>query len=272
MRRRGIAALAIAAAAVFTGVAPAGAATGSTQGADAQAAPLAGDIRVNFTTYRFVSRNGRLAARGRVVATYTSAAGEVTSVAKRTTARVQVTRRVLQGTGRTCTVLRLVLGPVNLNLLGLEVDLRAANGGPIILTITANRRGGILGQLFCSLSRRNILGRNAAATARRLNSAMMGSEGLATGGLGAPLTVATSEIQQVTCPILNLVLGAARPAAPRSPGASEPDPAADHGPPGRRPPGRPALRVVRADAARDTVAAHVKEEGALRSPLFVSPR
>jgi hypothetical protein len=206
MVRRGIAALAIAAAAVVA--APAGASAATSAQAQAQAAPLAGDVRVDFTTYRFVKRSGRLVARGRVVATYTSAAGAVTRVAKPTTARVIVARRVLQGGGgRTCSVLRLVLGPVNLNLLGLEVDLRAANGGPIILSITANRRGGILGQLLCSLSRGDILGRNASATARRLNRQMLGSEGMSTAGFGAPLEVATAQVQQVTCPILNLVLG-----------------------------------------------------------------
>ena len=52
----------------------------------------------------------------------------------------------------TCDVLRLVLGPLRLNLLGLVVELFGPNRqSPITLTITATRGGGILGDLFCSL-------------------------------------------------------------------------------------------------------------------------
>lgn len=46
-----------------------------------------------------------------------------------------------------CPVLNLVLGPLNLNLLGLVVDLNR-----VTLTITATPGGGALGDLFCSLS------------------------------------------------------------------------------------------------------------------------
>jgi hypothetical protein len=46
-----------------------------------------------------------------------------------------------------CPVLNLVLGPLNLNLLGLVVDLNQ-----VTLTITATPGGGALGDLFCSLS------------------------------------------------------------------------------------------------------------------------
>src|SRR4051812_35335610 len=54
----------------------------------------------------------------------------------------------------TCTVLHLVLGPINLNLLGLHVTLgggTAANQ-PIVLDITAERGGGLLGDLLCGLT------------------------------------------------------------------------------------------------------------------------
>jgi hypothetical protein len=46
-----------------------------------------------------------------------------------------------------CPVLNLVLGPLNLDLLGLVVDLNR-----VTLTITATPGGGTLGDLFCSLS------------------------------------------------------------------------------------------------------------------------
>ncbi len=46
-----------------------------------------------------------------------------------------------------CSVLDLVLGPLNLDLLGLVVDLNKVH-----LTITANPTGGVLGTLFCGLA------------------------------------------------------------------------------------------------------------------------
>jgi hypothetical protein len=49
--------------------------------------------------------------------------------------------------GATCPVLDLVLGPLHLDLLGLVVDLNRVH-----LTITATQGGGVLGDLFCSLS------------------------------------------------------------------------------------------------------------------------
>jgi hypothetical protein len=48
----------------------------------------------------------------------------------------------------TCPVLNLVLGPLNLDLLGLVVDLNKVN-----LVITATPGGGVLGNLFCTLSK-----------------------------------------------------------------------------------------------------------------------
>jgi len=58
----------------------------------------------------------------------------------------------------TCTVLHLVLGPVNLNLLGLHVTLGggAQANQPIVLDITAEQGGGLLGNLLCGLT--NALG------------------------------------------------------------------------------------------------------------------
>jgi hypothetical protein len=53
----------------------------------------------------------------------------------------------------TCQVLRLVLGPLDLNLLGLVVQLYGDNRrSPVVLTITATRGGGVLGDLFCGVS------------------------------------------------------------------------------------------------------------------------
>jgi hypothetical protein len=53
----------------------------------------------------------------------------------------------------TCEVLELMLGPLDLNLLGLVVQLFGENRqSPVVLTITATEGGGVLGDLFCSVS------------------------------------------------------------------------------------------------------------------------
>jgi hypothetical protein len=49
--------------------------------------------------------------------------------------------------GPTCSVLDLVVGPLNLNLLGLVVDLNQVH-----LIVTAEPTGGVLGSLFCNLA------------------------------------------------------------------------------------------------------------------------
>src|SRR4051794_2744444 len=59
-----------------------------------------------------------------------------------------------QSTGTpTCEVLTLVLGPLNLDLLGLVVDLDKVN-----LNITATRGQGKLGDIFCELADNNASG------------------------------------------------------------------------------------------------------------------
>ena len=53
-----------------------------------------------------------------------------------------------------CSVLHLELGPLDLNLLGLRVQLNDCNQtpGPVVLDITATPGGGLLGDLLCNLS------------------------------------------------------------------------------------------------------------------------
>jgi hypothetical protein len=53
----------------------------------------------------------------------------------------------------TCQVLKLVLGPLHLNLLGLVVDLYGKDkSSPVVVTIDAVPSEGLLGQLLCGLS------------------------------------------------------------------------------------------------------------------------
>ena len=66
--------------------------------------------------------------------------------------------------GHRCPILRLNLGPVQLNLLGLNVRLDACNGDqPITVDITAVRGAGLLGNLLCGL----VGGNQGNASARR---------------------------------------------------------------------------------------------------------
>jgi hypothetical protein len=51
-----------------------------------------------------------------------------------------------------CTVLDLALGPINLNLLGLEVNLDDCDNGPVLVCVSATASEGLLGGLLCGLT------------------------------------------------------------------------------------------------------------------------
>jgi hypothetical protein len=51
-----------------------------------------------------------------------------------------------------CPVLDLSLGPVRLNLLGLNVRLDNCAGGPVQVNVSATPGGGLLGDLLCGLT------------------------------------------------------------------------------------------------------------------------
>jgi hypothetical protein len=54
---------------------------------------------------------------------------------------------------QTCQVLKLVLGPLHLDLLGLVVDLYGqTTSSPVIVTINAIPSQGLLGQLLCGVA------------------------------------------------------------------------------------------------------------------------
>lgn len=53
--------------------------------------------------------------------------------------------------GATCSVLNLALGPLDLNLLGLVVELDDCAGGPVTVDVEAVPGGGLLGDLLCAL-------------------------------------------------------------------------------------------------------------------------
>jgi hypothetical protein len=58
-----------------------------------------------------------------------------------------------------CRVLDLVLGPLNLDLLGLVVDLYGPDASkPVEVHVTANPAGGVLGAVFCKLANGQAVG------------------------------------------------------------------------------------------------------------------
>jgi hypothetical protein len=54
----------------------------------------------------------------------------------------------------TCDILNLSVGPLDLNLLGLRVELDNCANGPVTVDIRAVQGGGLLGDLLCGLSNR----------------------------------------------------------------------------------------------------------------------
>jgi hypothetical protein len=107
-----------------------------------------------FGIYKFVVKNGKLWAAGTVSGKLGSRHVKRGNVLMPASVTGDDTAANAAQTGGNCTVLHLVLGPVNLNLLGLKVTL---GGGlqanqPIVLDITAQRGGGLLGDLLCGLT------------------------------------------------------------------------------------------------------------------------
>lgn len=99
-----------------------------------------------------------------------------------------------QRNGR-CNILALRLAPVHLALLGIRVDT-----SHISLDVTARRRGGVLGRLFCTLA--NVELRFPRVAMARLNRRL--DEAPIVTRSSAPVRVAT---HQGTCQILDLILG-----------------------------------------------------------------
>ena len=213
----------VAVAAVAAVAALAAAATATSSGATAQA-PAAtpnavtqiGSVNVTLKIGKFVKRGNSLVAVGTAVAQFAPTAANPlglpgATTTKSFTARVIALRR-FDAAQRICPVLDLRLGPLDLNLLGLMVHLDTVH-----LRITANSRGGVLGSLFCSLSRARV---PLAQSAKRLTRVAKIS-GLSTKGvrLGVPLYQATSGTSSTLttnpdvaaplaiCPVLDLTLG-----------------------------------------------------------------
>lgn len=107
-----------------------------------------GTVRGSFTAERFVSRGGEVFAVGVLDATLRHGNGDLIG-SKTKTVSLPVRSAGAQGDGRArCDILNLVLGPLDLNLLGLEVHLKR-----VVLDIVAvTGAGNLLGNLLCAVA------------------------------------------------------------------------------------------------------------------------
>lgn len=100
----------------------------------------------HFTVSHFVRRNGKTYAVG----TLTGKLGKRTVKPRQVSIPASVPSPLSGAavTSAACPILHLILGPLNLNLLGLQVNLNQ-----VVLDITAQSgSGALLGNLLCSVS------------------------------------------------------------------------------------------------------------------------
>jgi hypothetical protein len=113
-----------------------------------------GEFTGNFKLQRFTVVDGQIAAVGTLTGTLTDSAGTVLGSIVRTITMLLDSA----ATQASCEILHLELGPLDLNLLGLEVHLNR-----IVLDISAVPGGGLLGSLLCAVA--NLLNGGGALNA-----------------------------------------------------------------------------------------------------------
>ncbi|HEY6962458.1 MAG TPA: hypothetical protein VI408_11260 [Gaiellaceae bacterium] len=105
--------------------------------------PTGGTLNGILNITGFANQGGQLVANGTLVGTITDAVGNIVG-----TVNQAVTLPVGAASTGSCTILHLVLGPINLNLLGLQVTTNQ-----IVLDISAvPGAGNLLGNLLCSVA------------------------------------------------------------------------------------------------------------------------
>ncbi|GAA3689798.1 hypothetical protein GCM10022399_01830 [Terrabacter ginsenosidimutans] len=97
----------------------------------------------SFSPTGFTNQNGQLGVTGLVTGTLTTLTGQQVPVSQTVTTTVQ--NATAAGS---CDILNLVLGPLHLNVLGLNVDLNQ-----VVLNITGQTgAGNLLGNLLCAVA------------------------------------------------------------------------------------------------------------------------
>ena len=182
-----------------------------------------GAVNVKFKVQKFVRQGNGLAAVGQAVTTYQPATGAAQTITKSFKATVLLGKSGQQANA-ICPVLFLSIQKLSLVLLGLHVDL-----DKVVLTITANSKGGVLGSLFCQIAKSKVKLLNSTGALNKVAS----QSGLASTGLNFNVPVSgtkTAEAAQAaTCQVLDLVLGPIALNLLGLDGQPEPDAPFDHG-------------------------------------------
>jgi hypothetical protein len=111
-----------------------------------------------WTIDQFVVQDGEIFAEGTLAGDVTNKHGKVTkSIEETVLLPVEVAQPATTAARaflaqNVCDVLFLQLGPITLNLLGLNLFVGGPNNTPIIIEITTDPAGGLLGQLLCGLA------------------------------------------------------------------------------------------------------------------------
>ena len=100
-----------------------------------------GKFTGNFAISRFQEVNNQIVAVGTLTGTVQNGVGNVIGTVLKT---IQM---VVSNLDADCDILHLELGPLDLNLLGLEVHLNQ-----VVLDIDADPTGGLLGALLCAVA------------------------------------------------------------------------------------------------------------------------
>lgn len=156
----------------------------------APAAPGAGPgkLAVGVEVLHFAGAGRSITATGQVTAKLTDNSGH--------TQTVRTTVALTAQAGGGCRVLHLDLKELTLSLLGLHAHLDR-----VVLDITGNSKGGVLGSLFCKLARAKVASASRASAARALNAGIRHNRNHAlrfTAYINP--TVASSTAASATCP------------------------------------------------------------------------
>lgn len=193
LRRFRLAVLPVVAVAVVGLLAAAAAVSAAPNTHSARAKPAR--LAVGVEVLRFSSAGRSIAATGLVTAKLTDNSGHTSTV------RTKVA--LAASTGGGCNVLHLDLKELSLSLLGLNAHLDR-----VILDITGDARGGVLGSLFCRLAHAKVASAARAAGLRTLTAKVRQHPGhvLRFTAYVSP-AVTTSAAPNPTCPVLDLVVG-----------------------------------------------------------------
>lgn len=157
-----------------------------------------GKVTVKFHVKRFLLRHAKPMARTRATFVYHPADHSGKQVARKDV-YFKVTSPATAR--KVCHILHLRLDHLNLDLLGLHVVLKK----PVVLNVTATRRGGILGRLLCSLADGSGLTRHTAM--RKLNRQLMKTPISMPFKVKAAVYASSTTDATAECQILNLILG-----------------------------------------------------------------